>query len=95
MEAEAEAGRPRGALEPAQLLWAGEPGQLDVDWETRPARPRKRERSFLRIPALANPTASGQLEAPLPDLWLQPPGVEEGASPGKQGDQKEEELINH
>lgn len=61
----AGAGRPWAVLEPAQHLWAGKPGQLDMDWETRPARLRKRERSFLRIPASANPTAPGQLEDPL------------------------------
>lgn len=36
----------------------------------------------------------GQLAAPWPGLLLQPQ-VEEGVSPGKRGDQKEEKPINH
>lgn len=51
---------------------------------------------------LPNPAAPGQPDLSIhpPKLWpslpLQPPpGVEEGVSPGKQGDQREEERLNH
>lgn len=53
------------------------------------------ERSFLH-PRVTKPCwPRPAWSSPRPGLPLQPPGVGEGVSPGKQGDQKEEQWLNH
>lgn len=99
MEAKPGAGRRVWAQSSSRVPWilpnhTGGPRNTCAQGHAQGNRLCRRKKTPC-VPGLPSPAAPGQLGAPQPGLPLQPPGVEEGVSPGKQGHQKEKKLINH